>query len=96
MVSITSAQWMSILEGMQPRFRHVPPKGPSSTTATDMPRSAASADTSRPEPDPITIRSNLSIGPPLSQLGGHLGDVRRHVGAQVYPHGAAFGGLQRL
>ena len=72
MVSITSAEWINILDGMQPRLRQVPPKDPSSTTATESPRCAASEETSRPEPERMTITSNLfthlspaTLEPPL-------------------------------
>ena len=43
------------------RFRQVPPKGFSSITAPERPAFDTSADTSRPEPEPITIRSNVRI-----------------------------------
>ena len=56
-VCITSAQWMSIFEGIQPRLRQLLLKGPSSTTATGQPASDASDETSSPEP--IAMRSNL-------------------------------------
>jgi len=59
-VSTTSAQWISILEGIHPRFKQVPPKGPSSTIATDIPLSDASAEISKPDPEPMTIKSNFS------------------------------------
>src|SRR3989338_1789320 len=59
MVSATSAECITILEGMQPRFRQVPPMAPSSTIATFNPSSAAPAATFNPAPEPITIRSNV-------------------------------------
>jgi hypothetical protein len=59
-VRATTATWTSIFEGMQPRLRHVPPKGLPSTTATRQPRCAAVATTSPPEPAPVTMRSNTT------------------------------------
>jgi len=52
---------MSILEGMQPLFRQVPPVGPWSTSATFKPSCLAWETTFVPAPEPITIRSNLSM-----------------------------------
>ena len=85
MVSITSAQWISILDGMQPRFRQVPPKGPSSMMATDSPRPAASEETSRPEPEPITIRSKCCIS--SSPNGGNPPNppLRKGGEARIHP-----------
>jgi hypothetical protein len=63
-VRATSATGTSIFDGMQPRFRQVPPNGPLSTTAVRHPREAPADDTSAPEPIPMTMRSNLSEAKP--------------------------------
>ena len=76
-VRATSATWTSIFEGMQPRFRHVPPKGPGSMTATRRPADAAAADTSVPDPAPMTMRSKRSVGEGMGHLLG-WGRVRAH------------------
>ena len=76
-VCMTSALWISILDGIQPRFRQVPPKGPCSTTATESPRSAASDETSRPDPEPMTITSNDCIRYILVSSGALKACARR-------------------
>src|SRR5580698_6668261 len=57
-----SAWWRNTLVGMQPTWRHVPPKNESfSTTATFRPHCAARiAATYPPGPLPITTRSYLA------------------------------------
>jgi hypothetical protein len=60
-VSVTSAWYSSIFEGMHPRFRQVPPSGPFSTMATDSPRLTATFATSSPDPDPMTRKSYSSM-----------------------------------
>src|SRR3989338_8798181 len=59
MVSATSAEWITILEGMQPRLRQVPPMALSSMIATFNPSSAAPAATFNPAPEPMTIKSKV-------------------------------------
>ncbi len=50
------AGMMYIFEGMQPRFRQVPPYGPSSTMATDQSANRSSTMV-LPEPVPMMTRS---------------------------------------
>ena len=57
-VSATSALCISSFEGMQPRLRHVPPILAFSIIATRRPSCATAFATSRPEPLPMTIKSN--------------------------------------
>src|SRR5918911_4183146 len=60
-ISDTSALCMSNLEGTQPRLRHVPPILSFSITATLRPCWYTAFATSKPEPLPITIRSNVFV-----------------------------------
>src|SRR3990170_6124339 len=55
---------MSIFEGTQPLFKHVPPMGPLSTTAVLKPFSTAVDATIIPEPVPITRTSKRSTEKP--------------------------------
>ena len=57
--SATSAGRTNIFDGMQPTFRHVPPKVPRSIRAIR--QSASSAGMELPEPVPMMIRSKLSM-----------------------------------
>lgn len=55
--SSASAEAFSVLVGMQPLFRQVPPRFPLSTRVTDIPaRAAAKAAVYPPGPPPMTVR----------------------------------------
>ncbi len=58
----TSAFLSKALVGIQPQFRHIPPSSAFSTNATFIPSWAARiAATYPPGPDPMTIKSKLSM-----------------------------------
>src|SRR3989344_4630562 len=81
----TSALWIRIFDGMHPRFKHVPPIGPGSINATRFFSSDAAELTFNPEPPPITMTSNVSIGETeitvlyISCFGGSLSAQLRQI-----------------